>query len=328
MPCVTRARGYQLPYRPADDRRERLTSAVELARWVLNVDDLHPQHRTRLLKQAVWFATECDGKLTPRFRTRAAMDFAGDDYQRALQHEHVVPLAVLVERLLAARGDVEQIITGAPACLVTCSEHKALTRFDRTHDGWDRYRAAGIDVIDALTGATFLPGRDPQLPPDSAAGARASTPKHSRGTQLSRSEPPGRYAEFWSSLRVRLSAEHQHWHAGADRGNSLRLPGPAAKCQFQFDFATGGLRHQLLLTGPRAENEARLMALSAVEDVLARSYGDGLRFEYLQGRSQCRMADYLPGGAIRDVERWPEYAEWFCSSGVRMRVALAEVGVL
>ena len=42
----------------------------------------------------------------------------------------------------------EEIMGRATACIVTRSEHVLLSTFDKTHDGWDRYIAAGIDVFD------------------------------------------------------------------------------------------------------------------------------------------------------------------------------------
>jgi hypothetical protein len=317
-----------LPYRPGEDREERLASAVELATWAITGEGLHLQHRVRVAKQAVWFATECDGKLTPRMRTRAAMEYNGPNHTSALQHEHVIPLRVLVERMQACPGDVEVIVREAPAYLVTREEHQRLTPLDRTHQGWDRYRAAGIEVIDALTGAVFLPSAGNRAAP--VSGPRADTRNVSsepiRPRPGSARPGGGTYGQFWALLRPIIDREHPDWLAGASQRNSQHFRGPIAHTRFQFDFATQGLRHQLLFnSSSRAENERRLMLFASVEDELAEAYGDQLRFEDLQGRTQCRVADYLPGATVEDMTRWEEYRDWLVSSGVRLRHALGSV---
>lgn len=318
-------RGHQLPYRPGEDREERLASAVALATWAITTDGLHPQHRVRIAKQAVWFATECDGKLTPRMRTRAAMEYDGPNHNSVLQHEHVIPMRVLVERMQASRGDIEGIVREAPACLVTREEHQRLTPLDRTHHGWDRYREAGIEVLDALTGEVFLPTAEgqhaPAAPPRAAKSSVASEPARAR-PHTPRSGG-GTYADFWALLRRTIDREHPEWLAGTPQGNSQHFRGPMVHSRFQFDFATQGLRHQLLFNASsRGDNEQRLMHFASLEEELTEAYGDQLRFEDLPGRTQCRVADYLPGAAVDDTSRWEEYVEWLLSSGVRLRDAL------
>ena len=318
-------RGYQLPYRPGADREERLASAVALATWAIRSDGLHPQHRVRIAKQAVWFATECDGKLTPRMRTRAAMEYDGPNHYSALQHEHVTPLRVLVERMHASPGDIEMIVREAPACLVTREEHQRLTPLDRTQYGWDRYRVAGIDVLDAMTGEVFLSSAVGRAAPVSTLPARTSNTSDDPVRRRSDTPRPtgGTYAEFWALLRRTIDREHPDWLPGSPQGNSQHFRGPMARTRFQFDFATQGLRHQLLFNASsRAENEQRLMLFASLEEELAGAYGDQLWFEDLSGRTQCRIADYLPGATVDDRNRWEEYRDWLVSSGVRLRDAL------
>jgi hypothetical protein len=62
---------------------------------------------------------------------------------------------VLVDRLVAAPERCEQTMQGAVACCVLRDEHKRLTALDgasRSLTGWQRYAAAGIEVIDLATG--------------------------------------------------------------------------------------------------------------------------------------------------------------------------------
>jgi hypothetical protein len=327
------SRGYQAPYAPSVDRELRLSSASGLAKWAITTPDLHPQHRTLVAKQALWLATSCDGKLTPRFRTRAAMTYDGPHYWSVLQHEHVVPLRVLVDEMIERPDEIDAIVRGAPACLVTREEHQRLTPLDRTHRGWDRYRAASVEVIDALTGEVFLASSTsaaaPIAPSPNQLPVRplaARTDPRRRAGQNARAAS-GRYADFWALLQTQLADRHSEWRAGAVQSNYQRHPGPAPKCQFQFDFASQGLRHQLLFTASSREaNEARLMDLAAVEEQLVEAYGGELSFETLPGRTQCRVADYLLGATVEDTTRWDEYIEWFLSSGKRLREALEAVG--
>jgi hypothetical protein len=60
----------------------------------------------------------------------------------------------MVGALLEAVGnpkEIERILDKAVACTVTKAEHDRLGRI-KDHDGWARYRLAGIDVVDTQTG--------------------------------------------------------------------------------------------------------------------------------------------------------------------------------
>lgn len=73
-------------------------------------------------------------------------------WRKQIRHEHVFTRKSLVEEMLARPEKVEEILREkAIACVVTKDEHVRLTRFDKTHSGWDRYRAAGISVFDVAT---------------------------------------------------------------------------------------------------------------------------------------------------------------------------------
>ena len=62
--------------------------------------------------------------------------------------------AAEVIRLLVDSGaDIDGVLSQAIACVVTRDEHRRIdeaSRRDRTLVGWDRYRAAGVEVIDLL----------------------------------------------------------------------------------------------------------------------------------------------------------------------------------
>lgn len=118
---------------------------------ILNVN-LVQSHKVVLLKTCLWLITEADGpKHATRYRSEASL--TAD--RRELQHEHVFQLRTLVSQLLADASRLDDVLRRAVACTVTRDEHTRLTRvskLDPQLDGWPRYAAVGIRVIDMVTG--------------------------------------------------------------------------------------------------------------------------------------------------------------------------------
>lgn len=139
---------FDLPYVEHRDAEARRASAVRLAQVLVTADGLHPSHRRHALSNAVWWYTEADGKLKVRYRSAAVV--AGGATK--VQHEHVVPRKLLVDRMLAEPNAIPEILASAVACLVTVEEHRRLTALPPTIEGWDRYRAVGIEVTDMADG--------------------------------------------------------------------------------------------------------------------------------------------------------------------------------
>jgi hypothetical protein len=139
----------------------RLRSAVSLARFALTAPELTDTHRRRLLREACWYVTEGGGKYKTRFRTAGVLGLEADgedrQFWKRLRHEHVVTRKLLVTRMLNGE-DPAGVLGDAVACIVTIEEHDRLTQFDNTHGGWDRYMAAGVDVVDMATGEPFISG--------------------------------------------------------------------------------------------------------------------------------------------------------------------------
>jgi hypothetical protein len=46
----------------------------------------------------------------------------------------------------------DYLLAPCRGCVVTKAEHQRLKPFDATHEGWARYIAAGVPVIDTSTG--------------------------------------------------------------------------------------------------------------------------------------------------------------------------------
>lgn len=139
---------FDLPYVKHPDAEARRASAIRLAQVLVATDGIHPSHRRHALTNAVWWYTEADGKLKVRYRSSGVL--AGGAVK--VHHEHVVPRKNLVDRMLADPDAIPEILASAVACLVTVEEHRRLTALPPSVEGWDRYRAAGVEVRDMLDG--------------------------------------------------------------------------------------------------------------------------------------------------------------------------------
>lgn len=105
------------------------------------------RHRRDLIRSLLWQVTEARGKYTTRYRSRAAFD----DPKQRIQHDHVFTRQDLCERLMKPDSNVRSVLKDAVACVVTVDEHTRLTSVTRANPslkGWDRYEAAGIEVVD------------------------------------------------------------------------------------------------------------------------------------------------------------------------------------
>ena len=56
----------------------------------------------------------------------------------------------LLEKAAPDPDKVDDILREAVACTITIEEHKRLSRFNAEY-GWERYRKAGVIVIDTQT---------------------------------------------------------------------------------------------------------------------------------------------------------------------------------
>jgi len=127
-----------------------MASAVDLACWASTAEHLLPAHQRKLLSQAIWWYTECDGKFTTRFRTAAVI---GAEVVN-VRHEHVVQRKGQIDRMLAHPERVEEVMASSVACVVSTAEHQQLEPFNDL-DGWPRYLAAGLTVLDMADGTAL-----------------------------------------------------------------------------------------------------------------------------------------------------------------------------
>jgi hypothetical protein len=143
---------FTMSYKRLKDAEARMKSARKLVRLLVEADDLYPPQRREVIGLALWWVTEAEsGKYNTRYRSRASLEPGAD-----LRHNHVYERAKMTDQLLAHPDQIDSLLDRAVGCVVTKAEHDKLTAVSRAQpqlEGWDRYRAAGIEVIDMLADA-------------------------------------------------------------------------------------------------------------------------------------------------------------------------------
>jgi hypothetical protein len=138
-------------WKPHKDADARVESAKAFIRLLL--EQRPPEgleiHLKELLDVLVWKLTEAHGKWNTRFISKAALVAT----KEKLQHEHVHERKALISELLQGSDRIESVAAKAIGCVVTKTEHDRLTLVSRERpelQGWARYEAAGVEVIDRV----------------------------------------------------------------------------------------------------------------------------------------------------------------------------------
>lgn len=139
-------------YKRHPDVDERIQSALIAIKAILPLA-LYPAHKRELLSTCLWKLTEAEAynKYGLRYQTPAALEVP----KQEKQHEHVFERKKVIEALIANPDRFEEILSNVVACTVTKEEHRRLTKLSYLHpelEGWKRYRAAGLSVLDLATG--------------------------------------------------------------------------------------------------------------------------------------------------------------------------------
>jgi hypothetical protein len=148
MPFKSDASHYK-PYADPPAFQLRLASVKKLITTLLNLDIDLPLKK-RMLVHAVWELTNLSGGFKGRYRSKGVLEGHG----ALIQRDHVYQKRGIVERLINDSTQIDDILQDVVHCVVTKEEHDRLTEYSRTNpsvDGWERYRGAGIEVIDMLT---------------------------------------------------------------------------------------------------------------------------------------------------------------------------------
>jgi hypothetical protein len=134
-----------VPHAKATERR---ASAIQLVKMLLKHKDplVLRAHIRELLTTLLWKITEADSsKYKTRYQSQGAIERSAGV---KLQHEHVYQRAKMIDALLIAEPDqIDEILGLAVGCTVTTEEATLLAQFDSDY-GWERYRKAGITVLD------------------------------------------------------------------------------------------------------------------------------------------------------------------------------------
>lgn len=131
-------------HKAAGERRE---SVARLVKILLSSREpaILSTHLRELLTVLLWKLTEAD---SPKYRTRYQSTEALRDSGGKLHHEHVYQRAKMIDALLNAQPhEVDEILELAVGCTITRPEAERLRRFDDDY-GWERYRKAGIEIMD------------------------------------------------------------------------------------------------------------------------------------------------------------------------------------
>ena len=133
----------------------RIQSALAAVRCILAADAILPAHKTELLSICLWKITEAEG--LGKYETRFVSIGSLNRPEGELAHEHVHERAKLVRGLLDGSLSIEALREHAIACTVSRDEHRLLGSLPDQFDGWERYRAAGVAVIDRIAGSWWIP---------------------------------------------------------------------------------------------------------------------------------------------------------------------------
>lgn len=137
-----------------DQARVHLKYVLDKCIWgVTTCSDIHkynPRYVSSEVRDLVLEWSECASSGLPFLRKGYAQRNL-HLFKRLVRHEHVVTRKSLVSRLCAASPrEVEELLSGAEACLVTIAEDRALK--NDALSSWARYSAANIRVWDRLVG--------------------------------------------------------------------------------------------------------------------------------------------------------------------------------
>jgi hypothetical protein len=147
-------------YERPGDAEERVNSALEIIDAILPLA-IDGRMKRRFLSNCLWQITQAEGKGKYEIRYRSVASIGKP--RKKLRHDHVTRRKVMVDAMLKTPSEAQAIAKAAIGCVVTKKEHEKLTAMDKSIDGWDRYRLAGIAVRDMTTGEsiTFPAGATP-----------------------------------------------------------------------------------------------------------------------------------------------------------------------
>ena len=138
------------PFVRSSKSDEIIKSAKELANLVLQNSSIIEVHRKSIISQVQWFISTADGKHKTRYRSRLIVELATNNPSsiEKINHEHVFTRKEITEQLLKNPQKVDELLDVVIGCIVTKAEHD---RMNAKSSGWERYKNAGIEVLDMST---------------------------------------------------------------------------------------------------------------------------------------------------------------------------------
>ena len=140
-----------MPYVPAVDIDMHLSEIAVLLDSLRKLP-LDGKRQKRILKQAIWEVAYATGNMQSRFLGRYRSELVVQNIGLKLERDHVHQMANLLQELLRQDCDLQSIIQRSECCIITREEHLRLTALPKAIDVWERYRQAGIVVMDMQTG--------------------------------------------------------------------------------------------------------------------------------------------------------------------------------
>ncbi len=145
-------------HKNANKRKERAKEAIEV---VLSIKKLHVSVKKDVLRRLLYAWTQAEPQNPHATKFQSASAMSKIHARGSLVHEHVWTRKSVVEELSNNATDTKaigKILNRAIACTITRDEDNALRvsdnkfKHNKRHNGWTRYKKAGIDVYDVVTG--------------------------------------------------------------------------------------------------------------------------------------------------------------------------------
>ena len=130
--------------------------------------------------------------------------------------------------------------------------------------------------------------------------------------------------EFWGELLERAK-EHTSLHGGRSPGKDHWISAGAGKSGLSFNYVirTNDAQVELYIDQGETEANKRIFdQLFASKEQVEEAFGDLLDWQRLDERRACRIRHVIPGGGLRDRDRWPETQEAMIEAMVRLERAL------
>ena len=136
------------PFVIEPEKEVLLEEAILVAETVFALP-VSTETKKRIFDSTMWWVSERYGKYSTRFRSKKSLL-----QSNGLRHDHVFPRKDLW--FIVQRGaKVRETLSLCVGCVVTTDEHSLLAQTEKKGNdsyGWLRYKNAGIEVIDCLTG--------------------------------------------------------------------------------------------------------------------------------------------------------------------------------